>query len=222
MIDSQPAEANKRVAPHGNNQGQTTEQGDIHNVEVKEIVHTSKYSYLKVVEKESEFWIAAVKSDFVVGEKYIYQGGVLMKDFKSKELDRVFDEVYFVQQIIPASGHGSESANTSSDIKSSTPPSQPPAEGVTSLKDIISNPDQYKDKQVKVYGEVIKINLGIMNRNWIHVKDGTADEHDFVITSGAQVPLGQSVTFEGVITIDKDFGAGYVYALIMEEAKVVE
>ena len=61
-----------------------------------------------------------------------------------------------------------------------------------------------------------------MDRNWIHLKDGTADDYDFVLTSKVSVPVGHSVTFEGLITTDKDFGAGYIYELIMEDAAPIQ
>ncbi|MDH5400225.1 MAG: GW dipeptide domain-containing protein [Cyclobacteriaceae bacterium] len=206
-------ESHEETPGHSNMQETTT-----HHVEVLEIVQTSSYSYLRVKEKEAEFWVATVKGDFVVGEQYKYQGGILMKDFKSKELDRVFDEVFFLEYVIPAKPVVQNNATTGTEKA----PTNKPVEGVVSLIEIINNPDDYKGKQVRVYGEVVKINLNIMSRNWIHIKDGTADEHDFVITSDAQAPLGESVVFEGLISVDKDFGAGYIYSLIMEEARVVE
>ena len=61
----------------------------------------------------------------------------------------------------------------------------------------------------------------IMNRNWIHIQDGTADNHDLTITSQESIPLGHVVTFEGTVSLNKDFGAGYRYDLIIEDAVIL-
>jgi len=69
---------------------------EIHTVEVIETIPTQKYSYLKVKEGEKEYWVATIKDDFKIGEQYHYTGGLLKRNFKSVEHDRVFDELYLV------------------------------------------------------------------------------------------------------------------------------
>ncbi len=61
-----------------------------------------------------------------------------------------------------------------------------------------------------------------MNRNWIHLQDGTADKNDLTVTTAENISLGGIVTVEGTIALNKDFGAGYRYDLIMEGAVVVK
>ena len=61
-----------------------------------------------------------------------------------------------------------------------------------------------------------------MGHNWIHLIDGSKDDFDLVITSDALVTVGNVVTMKGVVAINKDFGAGYSYELIIEEGVVVE
>jgi hypothetical protein len=77
-------------------------------------------------------------------------------------------------------------------------------------------------KTVKVRGKVMKYNPGIMGTNWIHIQDGTAfqDDFDLLVTSDTQVQLGQVITAEGKIVTNKDFGSGYAYKVLIEEAKV--
>ena len=43
------------------------------------------------------------------------------------------------------------------------------------------------------------------------------DEYDFVVTTNEIILEGQVVTFQGVVTLDKDFGAGYKYEIIVEK-----
>jgi hypothetical protein len=73
-------------------------------------------------------------------------------------------------------------------------------------------------------GKVTKFNQGIMDRNWIHIQDGTSNEKnvDITITTNDVVKLGDVITVKGTITLAKDFGAGYFYEVIMEEASVID
>ena len=57
-----------------------------------------------------------------------------------------------------------------------------------------------------------------MNRNWIHLQDGSEEGLDLTVTTTELVRLGDIVSLEGTIVLDKDFGAGYRYDIIMESA----
>lgn len=82
----------------------------------------------------------------------------------------------------------------------------------------------YNGKIVKVRGKVIKINSKIMRKNWIHIQDGTSsnDNFDLTITTDELANIGNVVTFEGKISTNKDFGYGYSYKLIMEDAMLLK
>jgi hypothetical protein len=79
-------------------------------------------------------------------------------------------------------------------------------------------------KKVVVRGKVVKVSAGIMGKNWIHLQDGTGDavkgNNDLVVTSQDLPESGEVVTASGILAKDKDFGGGYRYAVIVEEAKV--
>jgi hypothetical protein len=81
-------------------------------------------------------------------------------------------------------------------------------------------------QKVTVRGQVVKISPNIMGRNWIHVQDGSGNPdkntHDLVITSDEMVQTGDIVSFEGTLSADKDFGFGYRYAVIIENAVIVK
>ena len=153
------------------------------------------------------YWIATLKNDFIAGEEYVYTGRLFMEDFESKEFGRVFDQIYLVSFI--------EKANKTAPVTATV-------EGVLSLADIVSNAARFTGKKVKVQGEVVKVNDAIMDRNWIHLADGSADDYDFVITSEENVSVGQAVAFEGLISTNRDFGAGYKYELLMEDAVTIK
>ncbi|MFI4939956.1 MAG: hypothetical protein ACHP7O_06395 [Burkholderiales bacterium] len=78
-------------------------------------------------------------------------------------------------------------------------------------------------KTVVVQGKVVKVNNGIMGRNWIHVQDGTGDakSNDLVVTSQQTANVLDHVTVSGVVAINQDFGAGYAYPLLIQNATIV-
>ncbi|MDP2825646.1 MAG: hypothetical protein Q8O52_23545 [Sulfuritalea sp.] len=79
-------------------------------------------------------------------------------------------------------------------------------------------------KTISVQGKVMKVNNGIMNRNWLHLQDGTGDAktrtNDLVIASQQSASVGDQVTVSGVVAVNKDFGAGYNYPLLIEDASI--
>ena len=66
---------------------------------VKEVLQTSKYTYLLVTENSEENWLALPKMEASTGETYYYRNGFKMTDFESKELSRKFAVVYFLESI---------------------------------------------------------------------------------------------------------------------------
>lgn len=81
---------------------------------------------------------------------------------------------------------------------------------------------QLKGKQVSFKGKVVKVNNGIMKKNFLHIQDGTGKDgtNDVTITSDQTAQVGDAVTVVGKVSLDRDFGAGYVYPLIIEESKI--
>jgi hypothetical protein len=75
---------------------------------------------------------------------------------------------------------------------------------------------------VKVRGKVVKYNAEIMNRNWIHIRDGTGAEgnNDLLVTSSKPTKLGDIILVTGKVATNRDFGANYKYAVMIEDAKV--
>jgi len=205
---------------------------DLHTVVVNEILPTSRYVYLNVKEGEKQFWIATRKQDVSIGKTYFYKGGLLKTNFESKEYDRVFETIYLVSNLV-AENH---SNNTGVLNKSYTKPTQGTSKkvvipthtekiiehkGSIKIAELVKNPKKYEGKTIQISGKCVKINPGIMNRNWIHLKDGTKDDFDLVITSNTFVKEGFIVTIKATVTLNKDFGAGYKYDLILEDGVIV-
>lgn len=78
--------------------------------------------------------------------------------------------------------------------------------------------------QVQLHGKIVKVNNAILNRNFLHLRDGTGKEgsNDLTITSQDTADVGDEVVVTGTITVDKDFGAGYTYPILLEKATVTK
>ncbi|MHB8835494.1 MAG: hypothetical protein ACYC9Y_07285 [Candidatus Methylomirabilia bacterium] len=90
------------------------------------------------------------------------------------------------------------------------------------VAEIYAGKDSLAGTVVNVRGKVVKFSSQIMGKNWAHVQDGTgsAGTNDLTVTTQDAAKVGDTVLVSGTITLNKDFGAGYFYALIIEEAKL--
>ncbi len=93
------------------------------------------------------------------------------------------------------------------------------------VEEIFSQGKELAGKTVRIHGQVVKVNEAIMAKNWVHLQDGTGNPmqntHDLVVTTLENVEEGKPVTLEGVVAFEKDFGYGYKYTVIVEDAKIV-
>lgn len=98
------------------------------------------------------------------------------------------------------------------------------ADGGITIAELFSNRKDYSGKTVKIKGKVTKVNPEIMGKNWIHLQDGTIfeEEFDLTVTSDVIPETGSIVTIEGKVALDKDFGYGYTYPIMLEEAKIIQ
>jgi len=206
----------------------TTKDGS-QKAEVKEVIHTSAYTYLRVEKNNAEEWIAINKMEVKTGDIVYYKEGLKMENFTSPELQRTFETVYFVQEIsnspilpkMPQGMTGTEPkkpALSKLDIKI-----EQPKDGIA-IVDLYTNRNTYSGKIIKVKGQVTKVNLAIMNKNWVHIQDGTADDNNFdlTITTSHEPKVGDIVTYSGTLVLNKDFGSGYSYEILLEDALPLE
>jgi len=190
------------------------------------------YTYLSVKDGDESYWIAVAGKEFEKGETIYFKSFVEMNDFKSKELDRTFESILFVDQfsrepdgLDKAVPSGAETSNPRKNRMDALIDSIKiaPAPGGISIAELYGNAEKYKDKEVVVRGQIIKINRDIMDRNWVHIMDGTrVDRSDLTFTTTEDFQMGDTITIRGKVALDKDFGAGYVYPLIVEEAEQIQ
>ncbi|MBA4148593.1 MAG: nucleotide-binding protein [Verrucomicrobia bacterium] len=198
---------------------------------VTEVLNAASYTYVKLNTGKKEVWVAAVKFDVKNGDSVSVADPMPMPNYESKTLKRTFDLVYFAADVtvngkspkpeLPE-GHppisGAEAAPKKVDLSGIKK-----AAGGKTVEEIHLGKAKIRNQPIVVRGKVVKYSAAIMGKNWLHIQDGTgrAGNDDLVITTDATAKVGDTVLVTGKVTTDKDFGAGYKYGVIIENAKVV-
>jgi len=202
-------------------------EGFAANVEVLETMNGGGYTYVRVKTESGVVWAAGPQAEVKVGDRVNLADGMLMSDFHSETLDRTFDEIYFVGGIevvggataapAVAAAHGASDSPAETKIGSIAKP-----EGGSTIAELYAGKADLAGKQVLVRGRVVKYTANIMGHNWIHIQDGTGESgtNDLTVTTDGTAKIGDLVLIRGTAATDKDFGAGYSYELIIEEATV--
>jgi PBP1b-binding outer membrane lipoprotein LpoB len=207
---------------------------NIHKIVVQEVLQVSDYTYLRVLENGTEEWIATSKINAEPGNVYYYKKGMEMPNFESKELNKTFETIIFVDRISADTNFTVDKTVISTDnIDLSGKATKPVLEkenvtidhedGVITIAKLYENMEKYEGKIVSIKGKVTKFNPAIMNKNWIHLQDGTDYEGNFdlTVTTDIEVHVGDVITIHGIVSLDKDFGAGYRYKVILENGILV-
>lgn len=200
-----------------------------HKIVLEDFIDANDYTYIKVNENGKIYWMAITKMPVKKGETYYYDGGMVMKNFKSKTLNKTFETIIFLDKIrttIESQTKNVESPHTNSPEKRDKVKiakiEQPV--GGTSLEQLLANKKSFSGKTILIKGKVLKVNNAIMDRNWVHIADGTGFKNtiDLGITTLDTVKVGDVVTFKGTIALNKDFGYGYIYPVLMEKAVLIK
>jgi len=205
---------------------------------IVETMDAAGYTYVLVDTGEQKVWAAGPQTAVRVGENVMLTNGMPMMDFHSQTLDRTFDVVYFVGAIKGGSG-GAAPAPQAPAIKQAIPehgtaPEKAApraavdlsniqkASGGKTVAELFAEGETLAEQEVSVRGRVVKFNAGIMGRNWIHLQDGSGAEgsNDLTVTTDDTAQLGDLVVIKGTLKTNQDFGHGYSYDILVEQAKV--
>lgn len=97
------------------------------------------------------------------------------------------------------------------------------ADGGRTIAEVFADKDQLAGQPVVFRGKVVKVNANIMGKNWLHVRDGSGTEgtNDLTVTTTGVLPeIGDTVLVSGAVAVNKDFGMGYQYDILIEDAEV--
>lgn len=198
---------------------------------ILERLDASPYTYLRLQVGSQELWAAVPENTMQVGQDVTLVNPLEMANFESKTLKRTFPTVYF------ASLAGDAPAGASN---SNLPPGHPRTDkgpdigdvktskasgaDARTVAEVFAQKASLAEKPVVIRGKVVKFNAGILGRNWIHLRDGSGSadqsDNDITVTTDETTALGAVVTIRGTLRLNKDFGAGYRYPVIVEDAKL--
>lgn len=199
-----------------------------HSGMVVETMNSGGYTYAQIDEDGTKAWIAVPQTQLAPGDSLTYQEQMRMPNFRSKTLDRTFDEVLFATIVNPGAGAAAPAAapavpsapGAASPVQPA-PGATPSEAGTQTIEEIYARKDELKGQTVKVRGTVVKVSPNIMNKNWVHVQDGSGSEgsNDIIFTStSGDVAVGEMVTAQGTVETDVDFGYGYSYSVIVQDS----
>ena len=219
-------------------------ESQAHRGKVITTMDSGEYTYIEFEEKGNKLWAACPKTTVQVDDMIEFSRGLPMKDFHSKTLNRTFASILFVSNVKVEGTTGSPGKSMAL-AKSHEPINGIPkghvpigkkvpakitvepgsikkAEGGYTVSECYALKDSLKGKTITIRGKVVKFTSQIMGKNWLHIQDGTGKEgsDDLTVTSTGTAKPGDVVLVSGKIAYDKDFGAGYVYPVIIEEASI--
>jgi len=229
-----------KIAMHGTEKVQNTK---IYYGKILEIKVAMGYKYLKVDENGTELWIAIANAPVALGEKIGYDKNTMMQDFKSKSLQQTFKTIYFASDVYLAKKaskptsmkemlglttkkkdpHSAIRKNIPNEAKNQ-PPTKPFVEKESyTIEEIYMWRKNLKDQTIRIKATVFKVSHAIMKRDWIHLGDGSGEEkaltNDLVFTTpSSTLKTGDKVIAKGTVKVNKDFGYGYFYKVIIENA----
>ena len=206
---------------------------------VVETMNAASYTYVLIDTGAKKSWVAAPQCAVKVGDTAAIADAMPMLNYQSKSLNRTFDLVYFTGNIsingaraaasnttpVPApttttlpSGRPTMPAKTAPDLTGIKR-----AENGQTVAEVITGKTKFAGKPVAIRARVVKYNAQILGKNWLHIQDGSGapGTNDLTVTTAATVKVGDLVLVTGKLGIDRDFGSGYKYPLIIEDATVV-
>ena len=161
-------------------------------------------------------------------DKVIFSGG--LADAEKIEMSQ--SAIKAVHQGVPGGQQGAPAAKAAPAAATAKPtPAAAKNQKVTKAKgpnaytiaEIYAKSKKLEKKPVVIRGRVVRVSQKIMKRNWIHLVDGTGSSakktDDLVITSKDLPKEGDVVTVSGTLYNNLDFGSGYRYNVLIQDAK---
>ena len=205
---------------------------------VLEQLSAPPYIYLRLRTSKGEVWAAVPAAVVAIGAEVKLGNPMLMANFESTSLKRTFPEVYVgtlaqagaVATGMPAAAGSSDNPHAGGSMPTAAvmvgKVEKAAGADAHTISEVWKQKAGLLGKTVSIRGVVVKSNDGVMGKNWIHLQDGSGDAksatNDITVTSLDRAAVGETVTITGTVRTNKDFGMGYTYAVIVEEAKIAK
>ncbi len=198
---------------------------------VVETMDAGGYTYVRIQSPAGELWAAGPQTKVAVGDRLVMPTGMTMKNFTSDSLGRTFEEILFVQayQVVgrmePKDSEGGKPMTVDEMRDKAIHVSFEglvKAEGGMTVAEVLEGGGELVGKQVKIRGKVVKINRQIMERNWLHIQDGTGTEpdNDLTVTCLDDANAGDTVLIVGTVARNSATFHGGPEKVVVENAKV--
>ena len=206
--------------------------------EVLEVLDTDAFTYMRLRTAKGETWAAVSKAAVKKGEQVTIDNPTVMQNFQSKSLKRTFDTIVMGRLAgapgapTPAMAAGAPHAGVDMSQFHGGTGKAPgveigkvaKAEGANgrTVAEVYANRVALKDKPVVIRARVVKVNTGVMGKNWVHLRDGSGSaadgSNDLLVTSKDEPKVGDLVVAKGTVKTDVNLGSGYAYKVLVEEA----
>jgi hypothetical protein len=225
-----------------------TGMSEMFNGTVVDVIDAGRYVYVQIDLGDKRIWVAAPAFVGKLGDTVLVPPALELAGFRSKRLNRRFKRIYFVGGIRRVSTPaGEESAPTWPESPSPVAPDMgtqithppvdvPPGETAIetgegenpaaqkTLSEIIADRESLAGREIQARVRIVTFTADIMGRNWLHVQDadGVEGADEIVVTTNAMLSVGDVVLIRGIVSVDRDFGLGLIYPVIIEDAEVAK
>ena len=206
---------------------------------VLKTMDSAGYTYMLLEFGEEKYWYATQETEVAVGDVVQLSMGMMMRDFYADSLDRDFDVIYFSGTMQNLSRPDAKPVVTEAPAMPApahpapAPVNAAPADvSVAAFEEgkdiawVYASKDELAGQQVSLRGKVVKYNSNILGWNFLHLQDGSGSaadgSNDVIVTTTAEVAVGDTVVASGTVVLDKDFGAGYSYPVLIEDASIAK
>ncbi len=206
---------------------------------VLEVKDVDSYTYMRLKTKDGETWAAVNKVPVKVGDDVTIYDPAVMANFTSKTLNKTFDQIVFGSMPVPAAPAASaapaptdmaamhagmaKNAAAGADVANVKVAKAKGADART-VAEVATQGATLKGKTVAVHGQVVKFTGDVMGKNWVHLRDGSGSakdgSNDILVTTKDETKIGDVVLAKGIVQTDRDFGSGYSYKVLVEDAKL--
>ena len=190
---------------------------------VLEVKNTDSYSYLLLKVDAKDTWVAVGLTNAKVGSTVTVENTMEMLNFESKTLKRTFPSILFGN--LKADGGDAAKAHATAPVSAAAADvkvAKAAGSSGRTVSEVVTSAKELSDKTVEIHAKVVKVNTGIMGKNWVHLRDGSGKSedgsNDVLVTTTASTSVGSTVTAVGTVRTNKDFGSGYSYKVMLEDA----
>ncbi|MGB5602697.1 MAG: hypothetical protein WBO14_09670 [Gammaproteobacteria bacterium] len=194
---------------------------------VTDVREAAGYTYAEVDTGNEKVWAATSTTPVKIGDTIAFTNEMPMKNFHSSSMNRDFPIIYFASKFITDAASqadaGAEGVSPHANIKQVSATGAikgiDKVAGGHTIAEVYEGKLKLNNQVIRVRGRVTKFTADVMGKNWLHIRDSSTLD-DLTVTSDSTVAVDDVVVIEGKLALDKDFGYGYVYPLIVQDASV--